>query len=194
MYQNANVQPRKNVHDVHVHWPKCSTATRHEFTVMNSVRTSVDEAAFGAIYGAITVMGVLGATRPDDLDPLLTAGSLFVTVMAVALAKAYADLASNTLTSAQPVDKDMIANSWRHSRTTLIAANGPTLAMLLSSAGFYDATMALALAQVLAIMVLLFYGARIGFKLTQRLMPTVFSAAFSGGIGIALSLLKNLWH
>lgn len=161
---------------------------------MNRARTSIDEAAFGVIYGAITVMGVLAATSPDHLNPLLTAGTLFVTVLAVALAKAYADLASNTLKSGQPADKGMIATSWRHSRTTLIAANGPTLAMLLSAAGFYNATVALALAQILAIMVLLFYGARIGFKLTQRLMLTVFSAAFSGGIGIALSLLKNLWH
>lgn len=159
-----------------------------------AAHNSIDEAAFGVIYGTITVMGVLVATKPDDLNPLVTAGMLFTTVLAVALAKAYADLASKALQSGRHPDKSMIAQSWAHSRTTLIAANAPTLAMLLGAAGLYGVDMALVLAQIFAIVLLLFYGARIGLRLSGRIAPAVLGAAFTGCIGLALSLLKNLLH
>lgn len=161
---------------------------------IETARKSIDEAAFGVIYGTIAVMGVLMATNRDHLNPWVTVGTLFATVLAVSLAKAYADLASNTLKTGRHANVSMIAASWEHSRTTLIAANGPTLAMLLSAAGLYDATIALILAQLLAIVLLLFYGARIGFRLTGRLIPALLGATLTGGIGLALSLLKNLWH
>ncbi len=66
---------------------------------------SIDEAAFGVIYGAVTVMGVLMATRPDGLNPLLMAGTLFTTVLAVTLAKTYADLASTVLKTGQQANR-----------------------------------------------------------------------------------------
>lgn len=159
-----------------------------------AARPSIDEAAFGVIYGSITVMGILVATQPDDLNPLVTAGGLFVTVLAVTLAKAYADLTSNVLQSGHNASKGMVARSWAHSRTTLIAANGPTLAMLLCAAGFYSTHVALVLAQVSAIGLLFFYGARIGLRLTGRLFPALLGAAFTGSIGLVLSFLKNVLH
>lgn len=124
--------------------------------IQEAERTSIDEAAFGVIYGAVTVMGVLVATRPEGLNSLVMAGILFTTVLAVALTKAYADLASTTLQSGRHADKSVIAQSWAHSRTTLIAANGPTLAMLLSAAGLYAVDVALILAQICAIALLFF--------------------------------------
>lgn len=159
-----------------------------------TARKSIDEAAFGVIYGSITVMGVLIATSPNEINPLLTTGMLFITVLAIAVTKAFADLAATVLTSERHASKSMIATSWEHSRTTLIAANGPTLAMLLSATGLYGPSMGLVLAQVLAIMLLLFYGARIGFRLTRRIVPAFLGAGFTGGMGLALSLLKNVLH
>ncbi|MCR9193312.1 MAG: hypothetical protein NXH88_01195 [Hyphomonas sp.] len=163
-------------------------------TSRETERLSIDEAAFGVIYGAITVMGVLVATGADGLNPLVTAGVLFTTVLAVALAKAYADVASSALRSGRNADRGLIAKSWAHSRTTLIAANGPTLAMLLGAAGFYSTHVALILAQLCAIGLLFFYGARIGLRLTGRIVPAMLGAAFTGGIGLALGLLKNVLH
>jgi hypothetical protein len=155
---------------------------------------TIDDAAFGVIYGAVTVMGVLAATDPDHLDSFHMAVSLFVTVLAVTLTKAYADLASTVLKTTTPANRTLVHAAWAHSRTTLIAANGPTLAMLLAAAGLYSTNTALILAQVLAIGLLIFYGARIGWRLYHRLLPMIFGGAFTGVIGLGLSFLKAVLH
>ncbi|MEL6597762.1 MAG: hypothetical protein AAFQ47_17635, partial [Pseudomonadota bacterium] len=62
----------------------------------------IDDAAFGAIYGSITVMGVLAVSTPDALTAVEMAAMLFASILAVALAKAYADLAANVLSSGRP--------------------------------------------------------------------------------------------
>lgn len=155
---------------------------------------TIDEAAFGVIYGAVTVMGVLAATGPDHLDPLRLAATLFVTVLAVTLTKAYADLAATVLKTETPASRTLVKASWDHSRTTLIAANGPTLAMILAAVGIFSVGTGLIVAQVLAISLLVFYGARIGFRLYQRIGPAVIGGAFMGAIGLGLSFLKDLLH
>lgn len=155
---------------------------------------TIDEAAFGVIYGAVTVMGVLAATGPEHLDPLGVAATLFVTVLAVTLTKAYADLAATVLKTQTPANRTLVKASWDHSRTTLVAANGPTFAMGLAAIGVLGVRSALILAQVLAIGLLVFYGARIGFRLYHRIGPAVMGGAFMGAIGLGLSFLKNLLH
>ena len=84
---------------------------------------TIDEAAFGVIDGAVTVMGILAATGP--------------------------------------------------------AANGPTLAMILAAVGIFSVGTGLVVAQVLAISLLVFYGARIGFRLYHRVGPALKPGGFS---------------
>lgn len=43
------------------------------------------------------MIGVLIATSPNEINPLLTAGMLLITVLAFAFAKAFADLAGNRM-------------------------------------------------------------------------------------------------
>ncbi len=155
---------------------------------------TIDEAAFGVIYGAVTVMGVLAATNPDHLDPLRLAATLFVTVLAVTLTKAYADLAATVLKMETPASRTLVKASWDHSGTILIAANGPTLAMILAAVGIFSVGTGLIVAQVLAISLLVFYGARIGFRLYHRVGPALIGGGFMGAIGLGLSFLKNLLH
>lgn len=157
-------------------------------------RTTIDDAAFGVIYGSVTVMGVLAATNPDHLDPLRMAVTLFVTVLAVTLTKAYADLASTVLKTRTAANRTLVRAAWEHSRTTLIAANGPTLAMLLCAAGLLGLESALILAQVLAIGLLVFYGGRIGWRLYNRVNPMILGGAFTGAIGLGLSFMKAALH
>lgn len=161
---------------------------------MSERTRQVDEAAFGVIYGAITVMGVLAVTNTAAFDPLKTALKLFVTVLAVALAKAYADLAAKALASGAGHSPATIHSAWVHSRTTLIAANGPTLAMLGGAAGFYDAAIAMVLAQIFALGLLVFYGWRIGARISGRMLPAIWSACAFGGCGLALTALKHAVH
>lgn len=165
-----------------------STATSHDRAA------SVDEAAFGIIYGSITVMGVLAATNPDYTTSFNTAGTLFFSVLAVTLAKAYADVVSTVLKTGRSADRQIIMESWHHSRSTLLAANGPTLAMLLGAVGLYGPDLALLAAQVIAIGVLFFYGARIGLRLSGTWTSAILGAGLTGGIGLAISLVKTIWH
>lgn len=154
----------------------------------------IDDAAFGVIYGAITAMGVLAATDSPLVDPLATGLTLFTTVFAVALAKAYADLASQVLKSGAHLSGEAVRAVWSHSRTILLAANGPALAMLLGAFGLYSDAAAFRLAQICAIGVLLIYGFRIGWRISQRLVPSVLSALGMGAVGLALTALKHLFH
>ena len=155
---------------------------------------TIDDAAFGVIYGAITVMGVLAATSPDHLDPTHMAITLFATVLAVTLTKAYADLASSVLKSQTPANRTQMQAAWAHSRTTLLAANGPTLALLLAAAEFYSTDIGLILAQIVAIALLVFYGARIGWRLKHRFGPMILGGVFTGAIGLCLAFLKAALH
>lgn len=161
---------------------------------MSQHARQIDEAAFGVIYGAITVMGVLAATDTEDFDPLKTALKLFVTVLAVAMAKTYADLASKALKTGEVHSPATVHSAWVHSRTTLIAANGPTLAMLGGALELYDASVAMILAQICALGLLVFYGWRVGWRISDRALPAVWSACAFGGSGLALTALKYAVH
>ena len=154
----------------------------------------IDDAAFGAIYGSITVMGVLAVSTPDALTAVEMAAMLFASILAVALAKAYADLAANVLSSGRPASWDMVVEAWRLGRTTLIAVNVPTLTFLGSALGLYDVAMAHTLAKFLAVSLLIFYGARIGFRLTGKLLPMVTGGGVAGAVGLSLALLKTFIH
>ncbi|MEM9231162.1 MAG: hypothetical protein AAGB10_16330 [Pseudomonadota bacterium] len=153
---------------------------------MNQRARDVDSAAFGVIYGTITVMGVLVATDPAHLDPLKTGLTLFVTVLVVALAKTYADLAAKALASGTGQSVGTMQAAWAHSRTTLLAANGPTLAMFAGAAGLYGNAM---LAQASAVGLLLYYGWRIGWRISGRTMTSTLSTLAMGGAGLALTAL-----
>ena len=139
-------------------------------------------------------MGVLAATDTAAFDPLKTALKLFVTVLAVALAKTYSDLAAKALTSGEGHSPASVRSAWVHSRTTLIAANGPTLAMLGGAAGLYDPTVAMILAQICALGLLVFYGWRVGARISGRVLPAIWSACAFGGCGLALTALKHAVH
>jgi hypothetical protein len=161
---------------------------------MSQRAQDIDNAAFGVIYGTITVMGVLAATDPAHFEPLTSALTLFVTVLAVALAKAYADLAATALSTGAGHSAATVKAAWDHSRTTLLAANGPTLAMLAGAAGAYTDSVAMRLAQACALALLLFYGWRIGWRISGRVMPAALSALGMGAAGLALTALKHAVH
>lgn len=161
---------------------------------MNQRARNIDDAAFGVIYGTITVMGVLAATDPARSDPFVTGLTLFVSVLVVALAKTYADLAAKALATGAGHSVASIRSAWAYSRTTLIAANGPALAMFLSAAGVYEPDIAMALAQVCAMGLLLFFGWRIGWRIARRIVPSFISALGFGAGGLALTALKYAVH
>lgn len=83
---------------------------------------------------------------------------------------------------------------WGHSRTRLLAANGPALAFVLAGLGVYSSSIALILAQFLALGVLVFFGARIGWRAQGHVGGAIVGAAVTGGLGALISLLKFAAH
>ena len=154
----------------------------------------IDDAAFGVVYGSITVLALLMAMHLPIERPGRQALVLFVAVFAVVLAKAYAELCERVLRTGDAATWADMRDVWLHSRTVLIAANGPSLAFFLAAIGFIESATAFVLAQVLAIGLLAFFGARIGWRVSGRLFGAIIGACVTSGAAALLSLLKFLAH
>ncbi|MDX8348141.1 hypothetical protein SLH49_09095 [Cognatiyoonia sp. IB215446] len=150
----------------------------------------IDQAAFGVVYGSITVLAV----HPPIEHPGRQAIMLFLAVFAVALAKAFAEICERVLQSGQSANWSDIGEVWQHAQTVLIAANGPTLAFVLAAAGVISGDMALLLAQILVFGLLAYFGARIGWSVSGTMFGMAVGVAVTGGIAGLVSLLKFVAH
>ena len=154
----------------------------------------VDESAYGVIYGTITVLSLLMATHQPIQDPFRTALVLFAAVVAVALAKAYAEVCDRMLANERPATVEDIRSAWRHSRTVLLAANAPTASFLLAGLNLIPVETAFLAAQVAAIAGVVYFGGRIGWKVRKTALSTILGAGVTGTIGLLISLMKYLAH
>ena len=179
------------------HLPTSRSATAR--TTMQSGQMTVqsrqiDEAAFGVVYGSITVMALLAAMRAPIEAPGRNAALLFGTVLVVALAKAYAEICARMLASGNAATWPDVTAVWRHSRTVLLASNGPTLAFLFAALGLYGGDTALFVAQLLAFGLLGWFGGRIGWRESGRVSGVFVGAAATLGLGVLITTLKVLIH
>lgn len=154
----------------------------------------IDQAAFGVVYGSITVLALLMAAHSPIEYPGRQAIMLFLAVFAVALAKAFAEICERVLQSGQSANWSDIREVWQHAQTVLIAANGPTLAFVLAAAGVISGDMALLLAQILVFGLLAYFGARIGWRVSCTMFGVAVGVAVTGGIAGLVSLLKFVAH
>lgn len=154
----------------------------------------IDKAAFGLVYGAITVLSLLMAMGDHPEKPFETAAILFGSVFAITLAKAFAELLAHAIETAERLTRSAWSAAWQHSLPTLAVANLPTILFVLAGAGWLPVETAGAVAQMVCVIVLLSVGARVGWVINQRFWPSFGGAAFAGGIGIALSVVKYLIH
>lgn len=154
----------------------------------------LDAAAFGLIYGTITSLSILMAMGAHPDAPFAMAAALFGSVLAVTLAKAFASVIADELERDAEAPRATFAAAWRHSRPTLIAANVPTLLIAASGFGLLPTETAIGIAQVFAIGVLVAIGARVGWVARGRVFSSLLGGLFTGGIGLALSVMKYLIH
>jgi len=154
----------------------------------------LDEAAFGMIYGSVTVLGLLLAMGAHPGPPFRSAVVLLGTVVAIVLAKGFAEVMSTAVMRQQRIVRADFAAAWRHGQPTLVAANLPTLLFLAAAAGLWSADRAVVLSQIYCTGLLMLVGARVGWVLDGRIVPAVLGAVFAGAVGIALSVLKVLLH
>ena len=153
-----------------------------------------DNAAFGIIYGAIMVLSILLAQGGHPAPPLETAVVLFGSVLAITLAKAFAELLSHALGARERMVRGSWRAAWHHSTPTLAVANVPTALFLAAWQGLIGADAALLLSQVLCVALLAVLGGRAGWVLDRRWVPAFFGAIFAGGIGLLLAIVKLVIH
>ncbi|MEO1550879.1 MAG: hypothetical protein AAFR93_10675 [Pseudomonadota bacterium] len=75
----------------------------------------IDEAAFGVVYGSITVLALLMAMHLPIEDPGHQALILFLAVFAVAMAEAYAELCERVLRTVNAASWRDVRDVWQHS-------------------------------------------------------------------------------
>ncbi|NKX43295.1 hypothetical protein [Roseicyclus persicicus] len=154
----------------------------------------IDRAAFGLVYGAITVLSLLMAMGDHPEAPYETAAILFGSVLAVTLAKAFAELLAHALDTGERLTRGAWRAAWRHSAPTLAVANLPTLLFVAAGLGWLRVEAAGGLAQGVCVLVLMLVGARVGWVIDRRPLPAIGGAFFAGGIGAALALMKFVIH
>lgn len=154
----------------------------------------LDKAAFGIIYGAIMVLSILMAAGDHPEAPLKTAVVLFGSVLAITLAKAFAELLSHALESGERLTRLAWRAAWHHSSPTLAVANLPTLFFLGAAADWISPELAVLLSQGVCVLLLAVLGARVGWVIDGRVLPAFLGGLFAGGIGLALALLKVAIH
>jgi hypothetical protein len=154
----------------------------------------LDNSAFGIIYGSIAVLSILMAAGSHPESPLQTAAILFGSVLAITLAKAFAELMAHVIETGERITRHIWGAAWRHSSATLAVANVPTLFFIASAVGWLPLDFAVLLSHWVCISLLLVLGARAGWVIDGRVWPAILGGLFAGGIGIALSLMKLLTH
>jgi len=153
-----------------------------------------DAAAFGLIYGAITALSLLMALGAHPEHPFRMAAALFGSVLAITLAKAFAEVMATELSRAGDRQTIRFSQAWRHARPTLFAANVPTL--LVAAAGFdlVRVDTAVALGQGFIVTLLLVVGGRVGWTARGTFRGLALGALFAGGIGVLLAAMKYALH
>lgn len=154
----------------------------------------LDRAAFGIVYGAITGLSILLAAGAHPDAPFETAAILFGSVFAITLTKAFAEFLSHAIGSGtRPTRHDWRA-AWRHSAPTLGTANLPTLLFIANGLGWIGPDTAIIASQGVCVAFLALVGGRLGWILDGNMPGAMLGAAFAGGIGLALAVLKHVIH
>lgn len=154
----------------------------------------IDGAAFSIIYGAIMVLSILLAAGNHLEAPFETAAVLFGSVLAITLAKSFAELLAHALDTGERLTREAWRGAWRHSRPTLAVANLPTLFFIAAGAGLLTAENAALLSQGLCVSLLMVLGARVGWVIDRKVFPTILGGVFAGAVGLALAVLKFVIH
>ena len=156
---------------------------------------AVHRASFGLIYGSILVLSLLMALHEDRDGSLEAALVLFGSVLAVTLAKIFAELLSHAMETGERVlTRKAFGAAWRHSHSTLLVANVPTACFVAAELGWPSVEAATGLAQLFCVLVLVVLGARVGWVIDHGWRLPIAGASFAGSVGVALAAMKHAIH
>ena len=147
-----------------------------------------------AIYGLISVLAVLLIMEEHPPTAWKAAGLLFGTVLVLAMAETYSGTIAETIAGQRKLDGQEILEIWHDTRSILLTANLPTLAIVLSGAGLYSMATALLIAKSAIYLALFCYGLQVGHLLHASRWRIFLSGLFTAGIGALIGLMKFLLH
>ncbi|QFU08622.1 hypothetical protein PARPLA_03218 [Rhodobacteraceae bacterium THAF1] len=155
----------------------------------------VQRASFGLIYGAILVLSLLMAMDEVRDGAFEAALVLFGSVLAVTLAKIFAEVLSHAMETGERIlTAKAFRTAWRHSHPTLLVANVPTAIFAVAGLDWLDVSTATALSQAFCILVLVVLGARVGWVINHSWWLPIGGAAFAGSVGVGLAAMKYAIH
>ena len=155
----------------------------------------VHRASFGLIYGSILVLSLLMA-MDEVQDGLFEAALvLFGSVLAVTLAKIFAEILSHGMETGERIlTPKAFGAAWSHSHSTLLVANVPTAIFVLAGLGLFSGGTATTAAQAFCVFVLVVLGARVGWVINHSWWLPVGGALFAGSVGVGLAAMKYAIH
>ncbi len=155
----------------------------------------VHRASFGLIYGSILVLSLLMAMDEVRDGPFEAAIVLFGSVLAVTLAKIFAEVLSHSMETGERIlTRKAFGAAWSHSHSTLLVANVPTAIFILAGLGVFSVETATAVAQAFCVFVLVVLGARVGWVINHSWWLPIAGALFAGSVGVGLAAMKYAIH
>lgn len=155
----------------------------------------VHRASFGLIYGSILVLSLLMAMDEVRDGPFEAAIVLFGSVLAVTLAKVFAEVLSHGMETGERIlTAKAFGTAWRHSHSTLTVANVPTAFFIAAGLGWLSVGTATMVAQAFCVFVLVVLGARVGWVINHSWWLPIGGALFAGSVGVALAAMKYAIH
>lgn len=154
-----------------------------------------ERAAFGLIYGAVVVLSVLMALDHRIGSPFAMAIALFGSVLAISLAKMFAELLSHAIETGERIlTRQALGSAWRHVHPTLSVANVPAVLFLAAGMDWLSVHSVVTISQVYCILILVVLGARVGWVISHGPWLSICGAVCAGGVGFALAALKYALH
>lgn len=155
----------------------------------------VHRASFGLIYGAILVLSLLMAMHEVRDGPFGAALVLFGSVLAVTLAKIFAEVLAHSMATGERIlTRKAFGTAWQHSHSTLLVANVPTAFFVVAGLGWLSVQSATGLAQMFCVLVLVVLGARAGWVIDHGWWLPIAGALFAGSVGVGLAAMKYALH
>lgn len=133
------------------------------FAVPEAFGVQIFDSSFAsmAIYGSLALMAVLVAIENHPPAPLQIAAQLFGVTLAIAVAKAYAEVIADTLHRGRRLTTGEWREILRKVLPVLFAAQGPTIVMLMSAFGLFSVAAAIELSKTPVLVLLFVYGLRV---------------------------------
>ena len=148
-----------------------------------------------SIYGTVLAIALIAAySAEEDLDALLIAVALLVTLCVFWLAHTQAELLAVRYAVAHPLTREERRDALRHGRPMLEAGFPPVLGLLLGGVGLVSDTTAVNIALAIGVAELAAWGIAIGKREQLGTLRTMGVTAANVTLGLSVVGLKLLIH